>query len=176
MINSVVNKRRVFVVMGVSGSGKSVIAAEVARRLGAAFLDGDYLHPRANIEKMSAGQSLNDDDRGPWLTALNDAIFAMQRTNESSFLVCSALKRRYRDRLREGNSDLYFIYLQGDFPLIEARMLARKGHFFKSEMLMTQFAALEEPLATESDVITISIDQTMEAVVEEVLAQIALLS
>jgi len=176
MMSSDVVKRRVFVVMGVSGSGKSVIASEVANRLGAAFLDGDYLHPRANIEKMSAGHSLDDHDREPWLTALNDAAFAMQRTNETSFLVCSALKRRYRDRLREGNPNLYFIYLQGEFPLIESRMLARKGHFFKSEMLMTQFAALEEPLATESDVITISIDQTIDSVVEEVLAQIALLN
>ncbi|MBX3741663.1 MAG: gluconokinase [Akkermansiaceae bacterium] len=163
---------RVFVVMGVSGSGKSVVASEVARKVGGAMLDGDFLHPRANILKMSSGQSLNDDDRAPWLTALNDAAFAMKRTNAYSFIVCSALKARYRDRLREGNPDLTFIYLKGSYDLILGRMQARPGHFFKPQMLVTQFEALEEPVEDEADVIVIPIDQTLPEVVDAVIARI----
>ncbi len=79
--------------MGVSGSGKSAVASEVAHQLQAAFLDGDFLHPRSNIMKMASGEPLNDDDRKPWLQALNDAAFAMQRTNKVSLIVCSALKK-----------------------------------------------------------------------------------
>lgn len=82
----------VFILMGVSGSGKSAVANGVAQRIGAAFLDGDFLHPRANITKMASGHALNDEDRKPWLHALNDAAFAMQRTNKVSLIVCSALK------------------------------------------------------------------------------------
>lgn len=82
----------IYVLMGVSGSGKSAVASEVAHQLHAAFLDGDFLHPRRNIEKMASGEPLNDDDRKPWLQALNDAAFAMQRTNKVSLIVCSALK------------------------------------------------------------------------------------
>jgi len=80
----------IYVLMGVSGSGKSVVASEVAHQLHAAFLDGDFLHPRRNIMKMASGEALNDEDRTPWLQALNDAAFAMQRTNKVSLIVCSA--------------------------------------------------------------------------------------
>ncbi|WP_413736166.1 gluconokinase [Sodalis sp. RH21] len=157
----------IFVLMGVSGSGKSVVASALARELSAAFLDGDFLHPRANIDKMSAGHALNDDDRAPWLAAINDAAFAMQRTNAISIIVCSALKKHYRDRLRKGNDNLSFIYLKGDFEVIEARMKARKGHFFKSQMLVTQFETLEEPGADETDVAVINIDQPVEQVIAD---------
>lgn len=171
-MSATANANRVIVVMGVSGSGKSVVASEAARKLGGAMLDGDFLHPRANILKMSSGQSLNDDDRAPWLTALNDAAFAMQRTNAISFIVCSALKRRYRDRLREGNPTLRFVYLKGAYELIEGRMKARGTHFFKPQMLVTQFDALEEPGEDEADVWSVSIDQPLEDVVNEVIARI----
>jgi gluconokinase len=171
-MNQPLNANRVFVVMGVSGSGKSIIASEVARRVGGAMLDGDYLHPRANILKMSSGHSLDDADRAPWLTALNDAAFAMQRTNAISFLVCSALKRRYRDRLREGNPGLRFLYLKGSVDLIGGRMRARANHFFKPEMLATQFSALEEPLEDEPDVWVVPIDQTIEEIVDELVQRI----
>ena len=163
---------RVFVVMGVSGSGKSVVAAKVAGQLGGAMLDGDFLHPRANILKMASGQSLDDADRAPWLSALNDAAFAMRRTNAYSFIVCSALKKRYRDRLREGNPDLTFIYLKGSFELIEGRMLSRAGHFFKPEMLAGQFEALEEPGPEEADVLVVPVDGTLEEVVAAVVSRV----
>ena len=143
----------IYVLMGVSGSGKSAVASEVAHQLHAAFLDGDFLHPRCNIEKMASGE------------ALNDAAFAMQRTNKVSLIVCSALKKHYRDLLREGNPNLSFIYLKGDFDVIESRLKARKGHFFKTQMLVTQFETLQEPGADETDVLVVDIDQPLEGVV-----------
>lgn len=157
----------IYVLMGVSGSGKSVVASEVAHQLHAAFLDGDFLHPRHNIMKMASGEALNDEDRIPWLQALNDAAFAMQRTNKVSLVVCSALKKSYRDRLRDGNPNLSFIYLKGDFEVIESRLKARKGHFFKTDMLRTQFAALEEPQADETDMQIVDISQTLDAVITD---------
>lgn len=163
----------IYVVMGVSGSGKSVVAKEVAHRLNAAILDGDFLHPRSNILKMAAGEPLNDDDRLPWLQALNDAAFAMQRTNDISLMVCSALKKSYRDILREGNPNLVFVYLKGDISLIEGRMKARKGHFFKPEMLLTQFATLQEPNDDEPDVLVVDIAQSLEAVIERTVTVIS---
>ena len=134
----------VYVLMGVSGSGKSAVASEVAHQLHAAFLDGDFLHPRSNITKMASGE---------------------QRTNKVSLIVCSALKKSYRDILRKGNPNLSFIYLKGDFDVIESRLKARKGHFFKTQMLVTQFETLQEPGADESDVLIVDIDQPLEGVV-----------
>ena len=166
------NDHHIYVLMGVSGSGKSAVASEVAHRLGAAFLDGDFLHPRSNILKMASGDPLNDDDRKPWLQALNDAAFAMQRTNKVSLIVCSALKKHYRDILRDGNPNLSFIYLKGSAEVIENRLRARKGHFFKPQMLVTQFAALEEPQADEPDVLVVDITPPLEEVVESTIAVI----
>lgn len=162
----------IYVLMGVSGSGKSAVASEVAHQLNAAFLDGDFLHPRSNILKMASGEPLNDDDRTPWLKALNDAAFAMQRTNKVSLIVCSALKKHYRDLLRDGNPNLSFIYMKGDFEVIESRLKARKGHFFKTQMLVTQFETLQEPQADEKDVLIVDIDQSLDGVVASTLALI----
>ena len=99
----------VYVLMGVSGSGKSAVASEVAHQLRAAFLDGDFLHPRSNIMKMASGEPLNDDDRKPWLQALNDAAFAMQRTNKVSLIVCSALKNLPRSAARRQPEPLFHL-------------------------------------------------------------------
>lgn len=164
-MNSSSPSNHVFVLMGVSGSGKSAVANAVAHQLEAAFLDGDFLHPRANIEKMSAGHPLNDDDRRPWLQAINDAAFAMQRTNAVSLIVCSALKKSYRDMLRQGNKNLSFVYLKGDAETIESRLRARKGHFFKPQMLVTQLATLEEPGSDENDVLVVDINHSLDEVV-----------
>lgn len=167
---SIINHdNHIYVLMGVSGSGKSAVASEVAYQLHAAFLDGDFLHPRCNIMKMAAGEPLDDRDRMPWLKALNDAAFAMQRTNKVSLIVCSALKKKYRDMLRENNPNLSFIYLRGNFALIENRLKARKGHFFKTQMLVTQFQTLEEPGADERDVVAVNIDQPLDSVVSNTL-------
>ncbi|WP_428944821.1 gluconokinase [Pantoea sp. FN060301] len=171
-MNTPASSNHVFVLMGVSGSGKSVVANAVAYHLKTAFLDGDFLHPRANIAKMAHGHPLNDEDRQPWLKAINDAAFAMQRTNPVSLIVCSALKKRYREILREGNDNLSFIYLKGDFATIEARLRERKAHFFKPQMLVTQFATLEEPESDERDVLVVDISQALDNVVADTVATI----
>jgi len=162
----------VFILMGVSGSGKSAVANQVSHQLNTAFLDGDFLHPRSNIMKMADGHPLDDNDRQPWLQALNDAAFAMQRTQAISVIVCSALKKSYRDILRQGNENLKFIYLKGDFATIEARLKSRKGHFFKPQMLVTQFATLQEPGADEPDVLVVDINHSLDEVVAATVATI----
>jgi gluconokinase len=162
----------VFILMGVSGSGKSAVANQVSHQLNTAFLDGDFLHPRSNIMKMADGHPLDDNDRQPWLQALNDAAFAMQRTQAISIIVCSALKKSYRDILRQGNQNLKFIYLKGDFETIESRLKARKGHFFKPQMLVTQFETLQEPGADEPDVLVVDINHSLDEVVAATVATI----
>lgn len=161
-----------FVLMGVSGCGKSAVANGIANGMDAAMLDGDFLHPRANIQKMASGHALNDEDRKPWLQSLNDAIFAMQRTNSISVIVCSALKKSYRDILRNNNKNLFFIYLEGDFDLIESRLKARKGHFFKPEMLVSQFDTLEVPASDEKDVFVVNISSSLPEVIAMTKAKI----
>ncbi|MFV9997937.1 MAG: gluconokinase [Arsenophonus endosymbiont of Dermacentor nuttalli] len=156
----------VFILMGVSGSGKSAVATGIAQKIGAAFLDGDFLHPRANIKKMAAGHALNDSDRLPWLKALSDAIFAMQRMNNISLIACSALKKKYRDILRNSNQHLSFLYLEGDFKLIESRFKKRKNYFFKPNMLVSQFDTLEVPNNDEKDVYVIDIKLPLIEVID----------
>ncbi|MCL2897814.1 gluconokinase [Brenneria tiliae] len=153
------------ILMGVSGSGKSSVGAALARAIQAKFIDGDDLHPRANIQKMAGGTPLNDEDRAPWLERLNDAAYSLFHKNETGIIVCSALKKRYRDRLRRDNEGMIFLYLKGSFDIILARHRARAGHFMPTELLKSQFDALEEPGGDEPDVLTIDIDGSMEEVV-----------
>ncbi|WON76786.1 gluconokinase [Serratia sp. UGAL515B_01] len=158
------------ILMGVSGSGKSTIGATIAKEIQAKFIDGDDLHPRANIQKMASGQPLNDNDRVPWLQRLNDAAYSLNHKSETGIIVCSALKRRYRDLLRQGNENMVFIYLKGSFDVILQRLQARAGHFMPTELLKSQFEALEEPGADEKDVIWIDIDADIEGVVSRCIA------
>lgn len=159
--------KHTFVFMGVSGSGKSAVAETIAKKINVPFLDGDFLHPRANIDKMRSGCPLDDEDREPWLQSLNNAIYAMQNTHDVSIIVCSALKRKYRDALRKDNSGLHFVYLKGDYELIAQRLQNRKNHFFRPEMLKSQFDALEQPINNHNDIYTINIDQTLDQVVDQ---------
>lgn len=160
-------KKRTFIFMGVSGSGKSAVGEAVSKKLNVPFLDGDFLHSRANIDKMGSGLPLDDEDRGPWLQSLNSAIYAMQRTHDVTILVCSALKRKYRDALRKDNYGLHFIYLKGDFDLIAERLEKRGGHFFKPEMLLSQFEVLEEPANNHNDIYVVDISKSLEEVVDD---------
>lgn len=154
--------------MGVSGSGKSTIAEAVAQKMNVPFIDGDFLHPRHNIDKMTSGQPLDDEDRKPWLEAINSAIYAMQHTHAVSLIACSALKKKYRDTLRENTRGIYFIYLKGDYSLIAQRMQQRKNHFFSTQMLQSQFDALEEPLNNHHDIYTIAINDTPDKIIANV--------
>ncbi|WP_415721134.1 gluconokinase [Photobacterium ganghwense] len=156
------------IVMGVCGSGKSTVGERIAQVLNAKFIDGDDLHPRANILKMASGTPLNDDDRAPWLIRIRDAAYSLENKNETGVIVCSALKRQYRDQIRDGNQSVRFVFLDGDRDMIMARMKARKGHFMRESMVNSQFATLERPDA-EPDVVTVSIDGSIEEVVEQAI-------
>ncbi|MEG9544903.1 gluconokinase [Mannheimia sp. HC-2023] len=157
---------KAFILMGVSSTGKTSVGTAVAQKLGLKLIDGDDLHPRANIVKMASGTPLNDDDRRPWLERINDAAFSLEQKSEKGIIVCSALKKKYRDQIREGNADVKFLFLNGSFELVLERMKQRKGHFMKPEMLQSQFNTLEIPQADEPDVIFIDIDGNFEEVVE----------
>ncbi|MEG9489553.1 gluconokinase [Mannheimia indoligenes] len=157
---------KAFILMGVSSTGKTSVGTAVAQKLGLKLIDGDDLHPRANIVKMASGTPLNDDDRRPWLERINDAAFSLEQKSEKGIIVCSALKKKYRDQIREGNADVKFLFLNGSFELVLERMKQRKGHFMKPEMLQSQFNTLEIPQADEPDVIFIDIDGSFEEVVE----------
>lgn len=160
-------RKNVFVFMGVSGSGKSVVAKQIAENLNAAFLDGDFLHPKANILKMRSGTPLNDNDRMPWLNLISNAAFAMSNVNDISIIICSALKEKYRDIIRGENENVHFIYLKGSFDVISQRLAKRQGHYQKTGMLQSQFDALEEPTANEKDVYAINIEQPLNGVIED---------
>ncbi len=135
----------VFIIMGVSGSGKTTVGQRLAAKLGCAFSDADDFHSAANKAKMTAGFPLNDEDRAPWLQALREAIDGWASSSADHVLACSALKNRYREMLGGSGPDRRFFYLKGDYELIRSRLEGRAGHFFNPALLRSQFEALEEP-------------------------------
>ncbi len=141
------------VVMGVSGSGKTTVAALLAAALGCQFQEGDDLHPPANIEKMHRGIPLTDADRLPWLQKIAEVIDMWRAKRESGVLTCSALKRCYRDIIIGGRREVTLVYLKGSYDLIRRRMAARHEHFMPVALLDSQFAALEEPTPDERPII-----------------------
>jgi gluconokinase len=157
--------------MGVSGSGKTTVGRLLAERLGLAFLEGDDFHPPENVAKMHRGEPLDDADRAPWLDRLAQELSRASAERRGLVLTCSALKRSYRERLRQGLSELCFVLLHGDPKVIEARLKARKGHFMPAGLLASQFAALEEP-TSEERVLAASIDGTPGEIVAEITAKL----
>lgn len=147
--------------MGVSGSGKSIVGAALARRLGIPFADADAFHPAANVAKMAAGTPLDDDDRYPWL----DAVGRWLASHDDGVMSCSALKRRYRDQLRSHRSDIAFLHLIGSPELIGSRQADRPGHFMPSSLVTSQFETLE-PLDPDEHGITIDVAQSVDTIVE----------
>jgi gluconokinase len=156
---------RSVVVMGVSGTGKSTIGAALADVLGIPFVEGDDLHPEANVAKMAAGIPLTDDDRAPWL----DRIAA--ELGSPVVVACSALKRRYRDRLREAAPDLALVYLHGTAELLAARVEGREGHFMPTALLQSQLDTLEEP-APDEDAIPVDVALRPDEIVELVVGRL----
>ena len=161
------------VVMGVSGCGKSTIGAALADRLGWPFEEGDRHHLPASIARMSAGIPLEDADRWPWLDALAAIIAGHEAEGRSSILACSSLKRAYRDRLRAGAPKVRFVHLAGPQALLQARLDARKGHFFPPGLLASQYATLE-PLAADEDGVVVDVALPTDAQVAAALAGLGL--
>jgi gluconokinase len=141
------------VVMGVSGSGKTTVAALLAAALGCQFQEGDDLHPAANIEKMHGGTPLTDADRLPWLHKIAEVIDGWRARGESGVLTCSALKRSYRDIIIGDRPGVTLVYLKGSYDLIRRRMTARHEHFMPVALLDSQFATLQEPAPDEHPII-----------------------
>jgi len=131
------------VIMGVSGSGKSTVGALLGERLGVRFIDGDDLHPAQNKEKMRAGIPLDDDDRRPWLEVIGRTLVSYQQEECAVIVACSALKRRYRDLLREHAPDVLFLHLEGSMETLGTRMAARNHEFMPATLLASQLEALE---------------------------------
>jgi gluconokinase len=161
------------VVMGVSGSGKTTIASRLAERLHWTFEDGDRFHPKSNVEKMSAGHPLTDEDRWPWLNAIGDEIKRVCKTRDHAVIACSALKRAYRDVLVRGRNDVRMVYLNGTQDLIARRLALRKHHFMPPGLLESQFKTLEAPAADENPV-TVSIDASVDAIVDNIVLKLGL--
>ena len=147
----------IVVVAGVAGSGKTTVGQLLARRLGWQFADGDNFHPAANVAKMRAGLPLTDDDRKPWLAAMEAWMDDIIASGQSAVLACSALKRKYRDDLVGQREQAVMVFLTITQAEDEARVLARKGHFFHEPLLASQFAALEPPDPAEPRVYPIPV-------------------
>ena len=162
----------IVIVFGVSGAGKTLIGRLLAEGLGWRFLEADDFHPRANIDKMRCGIPLTDEDRSPWLDSLREQIGKVVEARQDAVLACSALKRVYRIRLR-GSDDVRFVFLRGNYALIENQLRRRRGHFMNPALLRSQFADLEEPRSDE-DAVTIELGGTPEELVEEIKTKLHL--
>ena len=152
------------VVLGVSGSGKSTVGAALAQRLRVPFIDADTLHPAANIAKLAAGEPLGDDDRYPWLDKVGEWLAGHR---DGGVVSCSALKRKYRDRLRAHCPGVEFLHLSGSAELIGSRLALRTGHFMPAALLRSQLDTLE-PLGPDEAGLTVDAGQDVDAIVDAV--------
>ncbi|WP_145942120.1 gluconokinase [Corynebacterium glyciniphilum] len=157
------------VIMGVSGSGKTTIAEQLEQRTGVPYAEADVFHPEANKKKMGSGQPLNDDDRWPWLQELRNWMTAQAQEGHSTIVTCSALKKSYRDVLREAVGDEFFVLLDAPEDVLAARMEVRKGHFMPASLLRSQLDTLEGLDADEKG-ITVDATESPESLATEILA------
>jgi len=153
------------VVMGVSGSGKSTVAAGIAHNLGLDFIDGDSLHSQQSVSLMQGGIALTDEDRWPWLDRIGARLANAAQSPRGVVVACSALKRSYRDRIRAAAPAVRFVFLDGPAHLIESRMATRHGHFMPSRLLASQLQTLERPGIEEHDTVHVDISLKVEEVI-----------
>jgi len=162
----------VALVMGVSGTGKTTVGEAVARRLHWDFLEGDVLHPPANLAKMSSGQPLDDADRAPWLAAIAAHIDEWRRAGRSGIVSCSALKRKYREIIMGDRPEVLLVYLEGSREVIAQRLARRRGHFMPASLLDSQLATIEPPASDEYP-ITVDIDAPITTIVDQIVAALS---
>ena len=160
---------RFFIVMGVSGCGKSSVGKSLSEHLGWDFYDADDFHPRENVLKMTNGIPLDDSDRAPWLASLNDLILSSLKANRPGVLACSALKERYRQELTKNTDGVQLVYLKGSYDLIWSRMKKRVDHYMQPHMLKSQFDALEEP----TNALVIDISMPLNEIVQKIISDIS---
>jgi gluconokinase len=158
----------IIVVIGVAGSGKTTIGEMLANAINCTFLDGDLLHPKENIDKMTRGIPLTDSDRVEWLSAIHAHIQGFFERHQDLVVACSALKEKYRRMLTDG-IPITWVYLKGSPALIQSRLKHRTGHFMKVEMLASQFEALEEP----HDAFVADVSAPPAAIVQQILSQLS---
>ncbi len=161
----------IIVVMGVAGSGKTTIGELLASKLGWPFFEGDDFHSKANVEKMAQGTPLNDEDRADWLSAIAGQIKLLEKESSSGVIACSALKNSYRIKLSKAAKDIKFVFLRGDYELLQKRLESRKGHFMKPAMLKSQFETLEEPENSIDIDIKNSPEKIIKAIVQTIRSQ-----
>jgi gluconokinase len=159
--------------MGVSGVGKTTVAQGLSARLGWTFAEGDDFHPEANVAKMTAGQPLTDEDRWPWLRSIGDWLSAQIAAGRSSVVTCSALRRAYRDLLREGRPEVVFCHLTAEPGVIGSRVGRRTDHYMPASLLPSQMAALE-PLGDDEPGVAVSSDGEPADVVARAIAALDL--
>ncbi|CAN9513149.1 unnamed protein product [Ophioblennius macclurei] len=173
----------IYIIMGVSGSGKSTLGKSLSEKLGWPLHEGDDFHPQENIEKMARGEPLTDQDRLPWLLKLHEVIQRERRSGSDALVLCSALKHHYRQILLNGSKaltlsttsevlppgfpDVFFLFLHGNYDLIHERMVARRGHYMRADLLRSQFDVLEPPL-DEENVLSLDIRRSIADMVIEV--------
>ncbi len=162
----------IVIIFGVSGAGKTTVGELLARELDWHFLEADDFHPEVNIEKMRSGHPLTDEDQAPWLERLRDQIKRSLTAGECTVLACSALKRKYRQRLRV-DDEVKLVFLRGSYALISEQLSHRRGHFFDPALLQSQFDDLEEPKPDES-ALTIELGRTPHELVKEIKEELRL--
>ena len=162
----------VLIVMGVSGSGKSSVGKAIAEAGYRIFIDGDDLHPQANINKMSQGIPLTDEDRKGWLDTIAQEAMRITERGQEGLIACSALKLQYRNQLRSGISSVNFLYLKASYEKVRQQLTARQGHFMPVSLLKSQFDSLQEPDEGEGDVITVEVQDSLEATIAIALKEL----
>ena len=156
----------IIIICGVSGAGKTTVGKLLAGELGWRFIEADDFHPAANIQKLRIGHPLTDEDRWPWLDCLRKQIEQLLAAGENAVLACSALKRAYRDRLRV-SGEVKFVFLRGDYALVEKQLRGRRGHFMNPDLLRSQFDDVQEPRADER-ALTVGLGRTLQEIVEQI--------
>lgn len=156
----------IVILMGAAGSGKTTVGVALAREMGWDFVDSDLLQPPGNISRMREGHPLDDNDRAPWLDTIRRLTEGLLEQGRSSVIACSALKKRYRTAINPDPDRVRFVYLKGPLAVLQMRLEKRAGHFFRSNLLPSQFEALEEPGETEA--IIVDANQPVEEIVKTI--------